>query len=166
MELLVGVAVSGLVLAAAGSFFLFSLRSFASMANYTDLNSKDRLATDLITRDIRNALSVVAVSLKQIVLQAPPVLASNNVRFTSHPPPRPLPRTDASSSRILLTGVRSCSFSLYQRPATNATYDVFPAATASTAKLVAYQWSCKRKLVGTQTESESVQMAKVSIRNE
>ena len=166
MELLVGVAISALVLTAAGSFFLFSLRSFASMANYTDLNGKDRLATDLITRDIRNALSVVSSTTNQIVLQAPPAAGANTVAFTYDPAARTLTRTDSNSSRILLMGVRSCSFSLYQRPATNTTYNVFPAATPSTAKLVAYQWSCKRKLVGTQSESESVQMAKISIRNE
>src|SRR5258705_6281361 len=82
MELLVGVAISALVLTAAGSFFLFSLRSFASMANYTDLNSKDRLATDLITRDIRNALSVVSSTTNPIVLHAPPAGGAHNLDIT------------------------------------------------------------------------------------
>jgi prepilin-type N-terminal cleavage/methylation domain-containing protein len=164
MEMLVGLAVGALVLGAAVSFFLFGLRSFGSMANYTDLNSKDRYATDVVTRDIRNALSVVSATTNQIVLNEPP--PGNAVTFTYDPSARTLTRTDSTSGRVLLTGVSSCSFSLYQRPGTNAIYNVFPAGTAATAKMVAYQWSCKRRLAGTHSESESVQMAKISLRNE
>ena len=56
LELVIGIAIGLVVLAAVVSFFLFGARSFSSMANYTDLNSKDRLASDTITRDIRSAL--------------------------------------------------------------------------------------------------------------
>ena len=167
MELLVGIAVGSLVLAAAATFFMFSLRSFASMANYTDLNNKDRYATDLLTRDIRDALSVVSSTTNQLVLQEPPVGGTNTVTYTYDPTVKTLTRVDNASTKTLLTGVASCSFSLYRRPATtNVIYSVFPTGSVSAAKLIGYQWSCTRKLVGSQTESESIQMAKVSIRNE
>jgi hypothetical protein len=166
MELLVGVTIGMLVLAAVGSFFLFSLRSFGSIANYSDLNRKDRYAGDLLTRDIRNAIQVASLTASQLVLQAPPAGGSNYVTYTYDSAARSLTRADNTSTKTLLTGVASCTFSIYQRPATNGTYAVFPAGSTNTAKLVAYQWSCTRKLVGSLSESESVQMAKVSIRNQ
>jgi hypothetical protein len=166
MEMLVGVSVGMLVLAAVGTFFLFSLRSFGSLANYTDLNSKDRYAGDLLTRDIRNAISVVSSTANQLVLQPPPAGGTNRLTYTYDATARTLTRTDSSSSKTLLTGVASCAFTIYQRPTTNVTYGVFPSGSVSTAKLVAYQWSCTRHLVGSRSESESVQTGKVSIRNE
>ena len=172
MELLVGAAISGLVLASAATFFLFSVRSFAAMANYTDLNTKDRQASDTITRDVRNALSVVSATTNQIVLQAPPVGGNHTVTYTYDPAAATtsgagrLTRTDSGSSRILLAGVTSFSFSIYQRPGTNSTYNTFSPATPSDAKLVAFQWACSRKLPGTtRAETESVQMGLVFLRN-
>ena len=69
------------------------------------------------------------------------------------------------STKLAVTGVSFCSFALYQRPTTNS-YDRFPAGDVNNAKLIAYKWSCRRALAGTPADSESVQMAKVSIRNE
>jgi type II secretory pathway pseudopilin PulG len=165
IEMVFAAGISVVILTAAAVFFLFSLRSFASIANYADLNGKDRYATDVLTRDIRNALQVVSSTANQIVLKAPPVAGSNTVTYTYDSTAKTLSRVDNSSSKTLLTGVSSCSFSLYQRPTTNS-YDKFPAGDINNVKLIGYKWSCTRKLVGTQSESESVQMAKVSIRNE
>src|SRR3954468_21703626 len=164
IELMVGIAVGSLVLAAAGAFFMFSLRSFASISNYTDLNKQDRYANDLITRDIRNALQVVSATTNVLVLRATPVGGTNTITYIYNSAAQSLTRTDNTTRKTLLTGVSSCSFGLYRRPTTNA-YDVFPKGDVSNAKLVGYRWTCARQVVG-QTKSESVQTAKVSIRNE
>src|SRR5437764_9443470 len=108
MELLIGASVGMLVMAAVGSFFLFSLRSFGSMANYTDLNSKDRYASDLITRDVRNTTQVTGYTANQIQLKQ--FGGSNTVTYTYDPTLKTLIRADASSSRMLLTNVATCTF--------------------------------------------------------
>src|ERR1043166_5467612 len=159
IEMLVGVGIGSLILAGAGTFFLFGGRSFGSMANYADLNSRDRNGADVITPDLRCALQVVSATPNQIVLQAPPVGGNNNITYQYDSAARTLTRADSVSSRVLLSGVNSCSFSLYQRAnPTNNTYYSFPSATAGFAKLVAFQWSASRKLVGSRTETESAQM--------
>ena len=55
VEVMVSVALGSMVLAMAGSLWLFGSRSFAAMGNYTDLDAKSRNALDLMSRDIREA---------------------------------------------------------------------------------------------------------------
>ena len=52
-ELIVSVALLTLLLLGGSSFYIFSLRSFASMTNYSELNSQGRMASDMISRDVR-----------------------------------------------------------------------------------------------------------------
>jgi prepilin-type N-terminal cleavage/methylation domain-containing protein len=166
VELMVGIAIGLLVVTAAISFFLFGARSFSSMANYSDLSSKDRMASDTLTRDIRTALQVVSATTNQIVLQAPPAGGNNTITYSYDASAGTLTRNDGSSSRVMLTGLNSCSFGLYQRPSpTNNTYNSFPTAAPGYAKLVSYQWSAGRRVVGTQVNTESVQTALVYLRN-
>jgi Tfp pilus assembly protein PilW len=166
IELLVGVVIGTIVLAGTVTFFLFGARSFGSMANYTDLNNKDRNASDVITRDIRSALQVNSATANQIVLQAPPAGGANTITYTYDSSAGTLTRIDTDSTRVLLTGLGSCTFSLYQRPSpTNVTYNSFPSATAAYAKLVSVQWSASRRLVGSQVNTESAQGALVYLRN-
>src|SRR5206468_9689476 len=81
VELLVGIALGTLVLVAVGSFYLFSLTSFATMANYSELNSKNRMASDTISRDIRSASSVATATANQLVLH----FANTDVTYTYDP---------------------------------------------------------------------------------
>src|SRR6266702_3903376 len=69
-EVIVSLALGTLILLAAMSFYIFSLTSFASMANYADLNAQSRAASDWITRDLRSATSVSSVTSNQLVLNA------------------------------------------------------------------------------------------------
>src|SRR5262245_57296402 len=85
VEMMVGVAIGWLLLAALATLYVFSMRSFASMANYSDLNQKSRYASDIISRDIRSALSVVSATpalaaATQIVLNEDDI-AANNITY-------------------------------------------------------------------------------------
>ena len=59
IEMMVGVALSSILLALSGSLWLFGSRSFVAMGNYTDLDAKSRSALDLMSRDIRQATAVM-----------------------------------------------------------------------------------------------------------
>jgi hypothetical protein len=162
VELLIGTALGVMVLAAVGSMYLFSVTSFATMANYAELNSKNRMASDIISRDIRSAYSVTSVTQYQLVLH----FAQTDVSYTYDPDLRTLTRLQFNQPRILLEGVDYLGFSLYQRPVTNATYEQFPAATPTTAKLVAFEWSCSQKIYRSVQTSQSLQAGMVELRNE
>ena len=171
VEMMVAVAVGCLLLAALATLYVFSMRSFGAMANYSDLNQRSRYASDIISRDIRSANKVVSASSTQIVLSEPDD-TSGNTTYLYDDVLGTLSKIKNGQTNVLLSGVGSFSFALYQRPFVGVSaYDAsgneqFPtAATADAAKLVAFQWSCSRRLVGSLNNSESIEAAMVELRN-
>ena len=161
VEVMVGVALGMLVLAAVGSTYLFSLTSFASMASHAELNAKNRMASDTISRDIRSASSVASVTPSQLVLR----FAKSEVTYAYDPDLATLTRLQLGQPRILLENVDYLSFYLYQRPLTNSAYEQFPTATPATAKMVAFEWSCSQRVHLAVKSSSSHQAAIVELRN-
>jgi Tfp pilus assembly protein PilW len=162
IEMMVAAAVGFLVLGSGVSVYLFSIRSFASMANYSDLNEKSRYASDMISRDIRSCTSVTSASANQLALNYPD---HSTTAYAFDPNTGLLVRSKNGQARVLLTGVTSLTFRLYQQPDSAAGYEQFPAGTPANAKLIAFQWSCARSLGGSQNNSESVEAAIVEMRN-
>ena len=160
-ELMVAVAVGSLVLLGAMSVYIFSITSFASMANYADLNQKSRYASDMITRDIRGGSVSSATTTTQLVLNDGTTTYSYNSTAGT------LIRLQNGESKILLSGIDSDSlrFTLWDRPTSTSTYEQFSTGTPATAKLIGFEWSCSRRLVGSRIESQSVETALVDIRN-
>ena len=174
VEMMVGVAIGCLLLAALATLYVFSMRSFASMANYSDLNQKSRYASDIVTRDIRSAYNVISAwpsltAATQIVLNEPDDLTkTTTITYIYDDVLGTLNKIKDGQTNVLLSGVDSMSFALKQRPAVTSTkYEDFPdAALVSNAKLVSFQWSCSRRLVGAQNNSESLEAAIVELRNQ
>jgi Tfp pilus assembly protein PilW len=170
--MMVGVAIGCLLLAALATLYVFSMRSFASMANYSDLNQKSRYASDIVSRDIRSALNVVSATpsltaATQIVLNEPDD-TTGNTTYIYDDVLGTLSKIKNGQTNVLLSGVDSMSFALKQRPfVTSTNYEQFPdASLVSAAKLVSFQWSCSRRLVGSQNNSESLEAAIVELRNQ
>jgi hypothetical protein len=159
---MVGAALGLLLVAAVGSFYMFSLTSFASVANYSELNRKNHFACDMISRDIRSAYSVTSATANQLVLH----FAKTDVAYTYDSDLGTLTRTQFGQPRLLLKNVDYLNFFLYQRPATNANYEVFQAATPATAKLVAFEWSCSQRVYRLVKTSQSLHGAIVELRNQ
>ena len=163
-ELMVSVALGVILLIGLVTFYGFSLSSFVSMANYSDLNNQSRNAGDLLTRDIRSATSVASATTNQLVLNA---FDGTNVTYTYNATGGTLSRSKGSQSRTLLQGITSLSFSLYQRPTnSSAVYEQFPTGTPANAKLVAFKWSCSRQVAGPENNSQSLDLAVVELRNQ
>jgi prepilin-type N-terminal cleavage/methylation domain-containing protein len=166
-EMLVATSIGSILLLFASSFYLFSLRSFTSMANYVDLNRKSRNASDLISRDLRSALSVVSLVNNQLVLNEP---GGTNYTYTYDATHGSLTRNDGAWTQVLLTGIatNSFAFSFYGRPTTGSTnYESFPTNAPNGAKLVGFKWNCIRPgLGGAPGNSEATQMAIVDLRNQ
>jgi hypothetical protein len=166
--MLVALGIASILLLFASSFYLFSLRSFASMANYMDLNRKSRYASDLISRDLRSALSVQSLVNNQLVLNEP---GGTNVTYTytNSASGGSLTRKAGTWNQVLLTGIvsNSFAFSFYGPPATTNYYESFPTNAPNGAKLVGFKWSCTRpRAGGAPANSEGIQMAIVDLRNQ
>src|SRR3954469_22862306 len=112
LEVMVATAIGSFVLLAAVSFYIFSLTSFASTSNYVDINSKATFASDIISRDIRNSSSVASAVSNQLTLNLQN--DSNPVTYTYDSVAATLSRSQSGSARILLSGINSLSWSLYQ----------------------------------------------------
>ncbi len=159
VEMMVGVALGVLLLAAVATLYIVCLKSLASMTNYAELNGKSRFASDLLTRDIRNAAAVTDLPTNQLVLHSP----GGDVTYTFDG--GNLTRTQFATNDLLLRGLTSISFSLYQRSTTNQAYEEFPPATPATAKLVGFEWTCARPVDGSLHNSLTLQGAIVKLRN-
>ena len=159
---MVAAAIGSLFAAMMVSLYFFSMRSFAAMATYADFGRQSRYTSDILSKDIRSALYVVSAAPNQIVLSAPD---GTNVSYTYSPSLRTVTRVKGGNGRTLLKNVAWIAFAMYQRPATNAAYNVFPTSTAADAKMVGFQWSCSQLLEGPESNTEDIQTAIVSMRN-
>ncbi len=163
VEFMVAITIGTLVVAAMMSVFAFSGRSFAAMANYTDLDKQSRNALDRMSREIRKTISLTSFATNQLVLKD---FDNTPLTYSYNPQSRKLTRTKETSTEELLKECDTFTFSIYQRNPIGGTYDQYPTATPATCKLIQMKWVCSRTILGAKVNTESVQSAKVVIRNE
>jgi len=164
IELVVASTVTAFVILAVMSFYLFSINSFASTSTYTVFNSRARNASDVFSRDIRNASSVSSATSNQLVLnlQADP----DPVTYAYDSAAGTLTRVQGASSRTLLRQLTYLNWSLYQSPTNGSSYGSFqPTTVAGSAKFISLQWDCASRLSGSRSNSSSLQTAMIELRN-
>jgi prepilin-type N-terminal cleavage/methylation domain-containing protein len=190
VELLVAVGISGVVFAVVASLTFYGGRSFAAMTNYVDMDSKSRNALDHMSREIRQADSVINYSTatltsgpfagkvvtNQIVLSGKEINGNNQTNYytltyTYDPAERELYRVKqvgpTAPKTVLLAECDYLSFGMFQRNTGNTEDDLFdaiPVNVSGTCKLVQIDWVCSRSLFGNRAHTESVQSAQVVIR--
>ena len=67
-EMLVVMGISAILMLALTVFFMLGGRSFAAMFNYVDLDDANRIAMDLLSRDIRQANRVTEFATNRLTL--------------------------------------------------------------------------------------------------
>jgi prepilin-type N-terminal cleavage/methylation domain-containing protein len=164
VEMLVSVAVAGLVMVALAQLTFHTGRSFAALMNYTELDRYSRNALDQMVYKIREADNLKSFTTNRLVFS---YFVTNDLVYEYVPAERVLVETVGGRRKILLTGCDSLNFAIYQRNTVAGTYDQFPATlTNSAAKLIQLNWTCSRKILGARVNTESVQSAKIVIRNQ
>jgi hypothetical protein len=161
-EYIIGMGVGSIVLVAVAGISLYSGRSFAGLANYSDLNATSLHAIDYMTRDIRQAVRLQSFTTNQLVLGFQG--SSDSLVFTYSPTDRTLIRQHGADRKVLLKDCDYLNFSVFQRSPIAGTYDQFPAALPGTGKVIEVTWSCSRKILGSKINSENAQTAKIVIR--
>jgi len=167
VELLVAVALGGVVMTAVMTLAFFSARSFAAITNYVDLDNSSRNALDIMSREIRQADRLLSGDDHQLVFtHTDPVSgAAFTISYIYNPDNRTLTRLRPGESRtVLLQECDFLKFSIFQRNPVGGTYDQYPTANPATCKLVQLSWVCSRTILGKQANTESVQSAKVVMR--
>ena len=167
VEILVASGLFGIVGLALASTYLFSLKSFASLVNYADLDKINRTAMDSLSQEIRQAKAVTDATANTISIINGDGEAVSYIFNTIN---GKLFRTGSDgNSKVLLSDCKLLAFSLYQRNPINGTYDIYPAATnnwSQSVKAISLTWKASRTMLGGIVTSENIQTARVIIRNQ
>ena len=162
-ETVMGVMVVTVLMLAITMFMVFSARSFRTMYNYVDLDDRNRIAMDQLTRDVRQCKRVLECSPTRLVLEDDDTLA---LEYTYDAGRGEVIRLKNGVRKVVLTGCDRLAFQIGQRNTVSGTYEYFPAATPATAKIVNVSWVCSRSVLGRKENTESVQTARIVIRKQ
>ncbi len=163
VELMVALAVASLLLLAVAVLGIYGGRSFAGLANYTDLDAKSRNALDRLTKDVRQVNRLTASTATSLTFED---ADGSSLQYVFSPDDRTLARVKGGVTEVLLTECDDLSFAIFQRNPINGTYDQYPTASPATTKLINVTWTCSRKILGNTMNTENVQTAKVVIRKQ
>lgn len=146
------------------SGFLASARSMAALGNYAELDHASQVALDQISRDIRSASILKSYATNELVFG---MMDGAEVTFAWSPETALLTRSRSGSNSVLLKNCKSLSFHISMRtPLNDGTFGFFDTETnPALCKLVSVNWLCSRSLAGQTFNTESVQSAKILLRN-
>jgi hypothetical protein len=163
VEFMVGTGIGSLIMIAVAQITMFTARSFVAMGNYADLDRASRNALDVMSREIRQAKSVGYYATNQLRLTN---MDNTTFSYTYDPSAGTVTRQFAGDQNVLLKGCDYFCFHVWQRNPTNQFW--FPYSCSNTpylTKLVDVSWKCSRKILDAKVNTESVQTAKIAIRN-
>jgi prepilin-type N-terminal cleavage/methylation domain-containing protein len=163
VEFMVTAALSSFVLLALASLLSYTGRSFGALVNYSDLDKHSRNTLDVMSSKIRQADELLEFSSNRLVFS---YHGTNRLTYIYSPVARTLVEIEGTSRKVLLKECDSLTFSIFQRNTASGTYDQFPSTmTDNAAKLVQVNWTSSRALLRAKMNTESVQSAKIVIRN-
>ena len=161
MEMLVATGLAGLVFGAVSALFMFSARSFAALGNYADLDAASRNALDTMSRDIRQTRCLTNFSPTQLIFED---YDTNALTYVYDSGAGTLTKQKNGVSTVLLKQCDYLNFDISQRnPSANFTF--VSTSNLTEVKLIDVSWRCSRQIMGSKVNTESVQTAKIVIRN-
>ena len=171
MELLVGTAVGSILVAILFTLSGFGQRSFAIVANDSQLDSKSRYASDLLSRELKEANSVTALvsNSNTRALTLTNAASRIGIALTWDAAERTLVLNETGSSfltnKVLLTACDQCTFTLYNHAVTFAggKASLNPTVTLADCKVVGLSWSCATNLG--KITNRVTQKTQVALRN-
>lgn len=161
-EVVVALGVAGIIAAALVTLAVSSGRSLAEMINYVDLDHHNRIALDVLTRDVRQMryLSQQDTNAISFVDQNGQVLT---LGYSSRD--RTLTRTYGAQTNTLLKDCDFLRFDIFQRTPRTNSFTLFPAGALTNCKVLTVTWSCSRSLFGLPANQEAAQTARIVLRN-
>jgi type II secretory pathway pseudopilin PulG len=175
LEMMIVMTLSAIMLASVGKVYIFMTRSLDATANYEELDRQSRNALDKMSSDIRGARCLTDfdsthlwfTNLDNTLLCYVWDTNANTLSYTNLSPISPGP-----SSGILLKGCVFWKSSQFTHdPALNTTMTFLPLpvtntlAQAAVTKVIVVDWICRKTNYMALTDSESVQTAKIVLRN-
>ena len=157
------IGVTGLLMLALASVSMLSGRTFVAFYNYVEMDDRNRIGMDTLTRDLRECDRVTACTSSRLDIEDSDGFT---ITYQFNSGPATLTRTKAGIVKTLLSGCDTLTFSIAQRTPKDGSYEVYPTATPATAKVVNVSWSCSRLIFGRKANTENVQTARIVIRKQ
>ena len=162
VELLIGLAISGVILAQVCLLWYYSSRAFVAQINYVDMDQTSQRTLDVLTREIRNCKYLTNYATTKLVF----VDYDDKLLTYRFDEGKLIRQKGTEAGKVLLKDCEMGSFSIYQRNPVEGAYDQYPAASVSTCKLVEVKWRCTRRLFpAAPVTRESMQSAKIVLRS-
>jgi Tfp pilus assembly protein PilW len=162
VEVVVASALAVMVVAVIAMLAYYSTRSFMVMANYTNMNESSQFALDKMSKEIRQARGLTVFATNELTFMD---ADGNALQFTYNPLIRSLVRSSGGVTNTYLTECDALQFWVYQHTMKSNTFDCYDPASVTNAKVIQVIWKCSRSIMGTKATTESVQSAKITIRN-
>ncbi|MFN7138882.1 MAG: PilW family protein [Limisphaerales bacterium] len=167
VEMMIALAIAGLLGVVIVTSVIYSARSYASMVNYIDLDQKSRVALDTIVLDVRGAVRVVScVSNQTTASLTVELVGGDEVSYVYDRAARTLSREAGGVERVLLRECDNLEFHMFQRTSLTDSNNKFHPSGAAHCKLIEVNWICSRKILGRTWNTESVQTARIVLRNQ
>jgi len=160
---MIGLMLGVLLSLAVVSFTMSSGRSLANLFNYVDMQYSSRQTLDIMSRDMRQVAYLSAFATNKLeFVQA----NGQKLVFEYDAAKGTLSRTDGTNAtKVLLKQCDYLQFAIYQRAPKTGTFDHDVSTNPSSAKIINVSWNCWRSILGAKLTTESVQGAKIVIRN-
>jgi len=162
LEVMVAMGIAFLVMLVVVKMTMFSAFSFASLQNYNDLDQASQLALDRMSREIRGSTNCTTYTSTLLIFD------NGRIGYRYYPAQRALWGTNAGKAIRLLDQCDALVFHAYQRNAditTNLTFYGVTNLANTPVKLVDVSWKCSRQILQQKVNTESVQTARIVIRN-
>lgn len=162
VELMITLLIAGLVISLAVGLWMSANESFVAQFNYVDLDNAAQLALDRMSQQIRQSIALSNCSPTQLTL-----MDSDGVplTFIYSPTNRTLSRSKGGTSEILLQGCDSMQFSMFRRTAMSNSDQFYATTNPAVCRIIQIQWNCSRMILGKKMTTESMQTARVVMRN-
>ena len=162
MEMMVAMAIGTILVGATVQLYLQTNRAFLAQFNYVDLDSQSRETLDRMSQQIRQATALTnGSSTNLLFIDSDGAMLS----FTYNPVSRRLIRTKGTNSTVLLKGCDTLRFLFFQRNPVGGNGDFVTCTNPAACKLIQVAWTCSRDMLTQQAHTESIQTAKVMLRN-
>ena len=153
---------SGLILLVIVALSVSTGRSLAEMFNYVDLDHSNRIAIDVMSRDLRQVRYLSAYNTNSVSFVDKDL---STLSYVYSPSLRMLTRIKGAQTNTLLDDCDSLKFALYQRTPQSNSFNLYTISDLTNCKVVSVTWSCSRKVLGVKANSEQAQAARIVIRN-
>jgi hypothetical protein len=175
VELAVTLGIGSIVLVVLGMLSFYGLQSFFVMGNSAALDDKSRLASDQITRELRQATRVLRYDVqpegKLLVLTNS--LKGYSVEYYWNAETRTVScDTSAQSPFICLSDCDVWNASFFQNVPLASMSPPYPGATnalgmldLNQARVVSLSWKCSRPVAVSKIKTESAHTLRVALRN-